>query len=115
MKKIEEQMIGAIRRMRSWCKKNTRVFVGFDGVEYSWSVYLHGHRIAWGSYGEHGWKLDGASLRGWDTATTKSRLRALGVDVWRLRCEEGHITKDEYMEHLRKAQAERTRRMLAVG
>lgn len=108
MRKTEERMLAAIRNGRNWRGKNTAVLASSLG----WGVYLHGHRIAWGPWEEGEVKIIGASLCGYDTATTKSRLRALGVDVWSLRYKEGYITQEEYMDHLRRVENERTRRKL---
>lgn len=108
MRKTEERMLRAIRTYHQWRGKNTEVLD--DG--FGWGVYLHGHRIAWGPWIEGEVKVVGASLCGWDTPTTRSRLYALGVDVWKLRLEEGFITQKQYMKHLRAAENERTRRKL---
>lgn len=109
MRKTEERMIRAIRTCRQWRGKNTEVL---DDNGFGWGVYLHGHRIACGPWVEGEVKVVGASLCGWDTVTTRSRLYALGVDVWKLRLEEGFITQKQYMKHLRAAENERTRRKL---
>jgi hypothetical protein len=79
-----------------------------------WTVYLHGSRIAWGTWAYGSVKVVGASLCGWNTPTTRSRLYALGVDVWKLRLEEGFITQEQYMKHLRDMENWRTRRKLAA-
>lgn len=83
MRKIEQEMLQAIRDRRSWQSGNTAVFTAGGII----SVYLHGHRIATsagtgtGYYGELILNADRDTLRQWPTATTKSRLRALGIDV----------------------------------
>ena len=108
MRKIEERMLLSIRSGWPLNMGNTRVSYDADG----WAVYLHGNRIAWSGFG--GSRPSGASLCGWDTPTTRSRLRALGVDVWKLRLDQGYITQEQYMKHLRAVENERTRRKLAA-
>ncbi len=109
MRMIERRMLSAIRNGQNWRGKNTAVLWGWRNTENIASVRLYGHQIA-------EVKLDGtvvhASLCGWDTATTRSRLSALGVDTWKLRYEEGRVTQEEYMAHLRRVENERTRRKL---
>ena len=69
MRKIEQQMIAAIKGNTDWKSANTEVISQQDGVSY---VYLHGNLIA--EVGDDFLKLfDG----GWQTTTTKSRLNAL--------------------------------------
>lgn len=69
MRKIEQQMITAIRNCQSWKSANTEVAVMDDGTSY---VYLHGNKIA--EVGDDFVQIfDG----GWQTVTTKSRLNAL--------------------------------------
>jgi len=66
MRKVEEEMLRALQRGRSWSKGNTRV----DGEG---NVFLHGNHIArnitMGSF-EYRWA-------GWKTRTTASRLNAI--------------------------------------
>ena len=68
MRKIETQMIAAVKGDKNWTKDNTSVIIE-DGVS---KVYLHGNLIA---------EVDDESIklydRGWQTTTTKSRLNAL--------------------------------------
>ncbi len=72
MSKIEDGMVRAVRDNRAWAGGNTMVLV--DG-----SVYLHGHRIAyWDPNGDFVMDLD--TFHKFPTVTTKSRLRALGLD-----------------------------------
>lgn len=74
MRKIEAEMVQALRARRDWHKDNTRV-EEWRGV---WRVLLHGHCIyKCGPNGERPL----FTLAGWNTATTRSRLRALGVAV----------------------------------
>ena len=69
MRKIESQMIAAIKNSIDWRSANTEVVSAQDGVSV---VYLHGNRIA--EIGDDYLTLfDG----GWQSKTTKSRLNAL--------------------------------------
>ena len=70
MRKIEEQMINAIRNRDCWAGSNTTVTVHKDEVD----VMLHGHCIAWLDLINDVWTL---SSCGWETVTTKSRLNAI--------------------------------------
>ena len=73
MRQIEQTMLDAIRSRKNWKESNTRVQNDANGV----AVYLHGNLIFCR-------KNDGSrffTLAGWNTTTTRSRLRALGVDV----------------------------------
>lgn len=70
MRKIEQQMIDAIREGRGFNGGNTTVHHRWDeGVE----VRLYGHLIAWRSNKNH-WEFN---LCGYDTNTTRSRITAL--------------------------------------
>ena len=68
MRKIESQMIAAIKADKNWSSGNTQVVTN-DGVS---TVYLHGNKIA---------MIDDTSMTifdgGWQSNTTKSRLNAL--------------------------------------
>ena len=69
MRKIERDMVRAIREGKNWTGGNTTV----RHDNGSFSVLLHGNEIAWG-------KADAAikiSSCGWLTVTTKSRLNAI--------------------------------------
>jgi hypothetical protein len=77
MRKIEKEMVRAVALNKSWQSGNTEVA---GGVRVA-SVYLHGHKIA------H--VIDRMIvvpnlkvIRQWPTVTTKSRLRALGVNIY---------------------------------
>ena len=74
MRKIEKEMLQAINWGNNWAKDNTQV-VHINGIA---QVYLHGHHIA-SVYGDV--EVNKDTLRKWPTVTTKSRLRALGVNV----------------------------------
>ena len=69
MRKIEQQMIQAIKDNKAWRSGNTEVTIGNDGVSY---VFLHGNLIA---------EVDDTSITvydgGWQSNTTKSRLNAI--------------------------------------
>jgi hypothetical protein len=69
MRKIESEMIAAIKGDINWSKDNTEVIADHDGVS---RVYLHGNLIA---------EVDDVSLKLYDggrqSTTTKSRLNAL--------------------------------------
>ena len=68
MRKIEQQMIAAIKNNQDWKCDNTEV-ITIEGVSF---VYLHGNQIA---------TIDDDSMTifdgGYQTKTTKSRLNAL--------------------------------------
>ena len=68
MRKIESEMIAAVKGDINWKKDNTSVVIE-DGIS---KVYLHGNLIA---------EIDDVSLKlydgGWQSNTTKSRLNAL--------------------------------------
>ena len=69
MRKIERDMIAAIKDGRNWKCKNTEVFVSDGSV----CVYLHGNLIA-------KFQRDNSvilSLCSWNTVTTRSRLNAI--------------------------------------
>ena len=68
MRKIESEMIAAVKGNINWSKDNTSVTIE-DGIS---KVYLHGNLIA---------EIDDVSLKlydgGYQSKTTKSRLNAL--------------------------------------
>lgn len=82
MRKIEVEMLAAVRGCMSWSSGNTMVLpchdpkTGAAGAR----VYLHGNHIADVPVGGHV-KVNIETLRRWPTSTTISRLRALGVDA----------------------------------
>ena len=70
MRKIESQMIAAVRENRNWSSANTTVTI--DVETNTSSVYLHGNLIA--TVTDNDMTIyDG----GWQSNTTKSRLNAL--------------------------------------
>lgn len=78
MRKIEKQMIEAIRDGKAWQSGNTMVVpTSADNV----AVYLHGNHIADVHRPAMFSLINKETLRRWNTPTTKSRLRALGADV----------------------------------
>lgn len=77
MRKIEQEMLEAIRERKDWQKDNTRVSFFPEGCG---DVFLHGHHIATIGF-DLSIKENTDTLRDWPTVTTKSRLRALGVDL----------------------------------
>ena len=77
MRTIESKMLAAIQNGKAdWSLDNTRVMAIVGGFE----VQLHGNHIA--TVDEYGSvKVDVNTLKRWPTNTTKSRLRALGVNL----------------------------------
>ena len=73
MREIEKQMAAAVRNSKKFFKDNTEVQVLQNGCVY---VYLFGNCI---------YKIVNGTpkfnLCGWNSATTRSRLNALGVNV----------------------------------
>ena len=82
MRKVEEAMRKAVEMRVNWKSGNTEVKVRKDSDTIRTTVYLHGNNI-YEVIEDHstGFKTVGFTLSGWDTLTTRSRLRALGVDV----------------------------------
>ena len=78
MRKIEKAMVQAINECRTWHGSNTSVS-SIDDVNCA--VYLHGNHIADVNSRTGFVMVNTYTLRQWPTATTKSRLRALGADV----------------------------------
>jgi hypothetical protein len=74
MRQIESEMLYAVCNRKNMSKDNTQVQVREDGSIW---VRLHGNLIA--HRGDSGlWQF---TLAGWNTPTTRSRLRALGIDI----------------------------------
>ena len=81
MRKIEKEMRAAIVDRRDWSKDNTTVIFPLAGIG---KVFLHGNHIAdcfTDSDGDLCAVPNRDTLAQWPTVTTKSRLRALGVDL----------------------------------
>lgn len=76
MRKIEQEMVAAVKSGRGWMSTNTSVLNSANGIE----VYLLGNRIAYTENSEL--VVDKSTLKRWPTVTTKSRLRALGFNVY---------------------------------
>ena len=75
MRKVEEQMIMAIRSRKNWAGSNTTVrCFKENGITTEVNVLLHGHCIAWFDTASNDFNI---SSCGWETVTTKSRLNAL--------------------------------------
>ena len=81
MRKIEIEMLAAVRARADWASGNTMVVHHHapDGAAVA-RVYLHGNHIADVPKGGPV-VVNIETLRRWPTNTTISRLRALGVDV----------------------------------
>lgn len=76
MRKVEEDMVTAVITYTSWRLRNTSVEVNGGTV----IVSLHGNPIFKKDINTGSAQF---TLAGWDTNTTRSRLRALGVGVYR--------------------------------
>ena len=77
MRKIEKFMLAAIEHRVPWSMNNTQVSIDFNTAH----VFLHGNHIA--SVVQNGNVIvNEDTLRLFPTPTTKSRLRALGVNVF---------------------------------
>ena len=87
MRKIEQQMLDAIAQKRNWRSGNTQVTtVNLSCGGTRSEIYLHGNHIAnvWASADNPIPLLavNRDTLASWPTPTTKSRLRALGANVY---------------------------------
>lgn len=76
MRKIETEMLSAVIANKEWSKDNTQVTPHAAGC----TVFLHGNIIADIDADGRAW-ANRATLADWPTPTTKSRLRALGVNL----------------------------------
>ena len=76
MRVIEKKMVEAIQQGRNFTLDNTHVKIDFNTAH----VFLHGNHIASVTNGNVIVNED--TLRAYPTPTTKSRLRALGVNVY---------------------------------
>ena len=77
MRKIEQQMNTAVHHKAGWSKDNT--MVRYAPEVNSSAIYLHGHHIATYVHSTSTMVPNRDTFRDWPTATTRSRLRALGV------------------------------------
>ena len=84
MRKIESDMLLAIKERRDWSKANTGVFMENAGNPHGprAEVYLHGQHIADFWYDHDELDVNEHTLSDYPTTTTKSRLRALGASVY---------------------------------
>ena len=84
MRKVEQQMLQAITDRKDWVSANTGVFMENAGNPYGprAEVYLHGQHIASYWYESGDLDVDERTLARYPTVTTKSRLRALGANVY---------------------------------
>lgn len=90
MRKIDAEMVNATISNRSVVLGNTTV--SSDDAEIR--VYLHGNHI-WTHERGNGARF---TLAGWPTATTLSRLRALGVRICRKQGKPGIVTPTGFRE-----------------
>lgn len=75
MRLVEKQMLEAIRNHNDFYCGNTQVSInGMFAL-----VYLHGNLIFGMNYETH---VKAYNSCGWHTPTTKSRLNALGADIY---------------------------------
>lgn len=88
MRKIEQQMLNAVySKADKWVNNNTAVFyisASESGNPFGSrsEIYLHGNLIAEYWHDEKApLAVNRQTLARWSTPTTKSRLRALGVNV----------------------------------
>jgi len=80
MRKIEKQMIDAVKAKTTWHGSNTSVSMHVDARGFLIpNIFLHGNHIA--SVENDVVRVNEYTLKHWPTLTTKSRLRALGVNV----------------------------------
>lgn len=80
MRKVEKQMVDAIKQRKPMFGRNTMVAIAGDGE--SAQVYLHGNHIADYFYRTGVTEVNKYTLSRWPSTTTKSRLRALGANVY---------------------------------
>lgn len=79
MRKIESDMLAAIEAGKDWKSGNTAVTFHQCGMLWAGVVTLHGHTIA--TINNHGVHPVAETFRQHPTVTTRSRLRALGVNA----------------------------------
>ena len=75
----ERKMLDAIETKVNWKRGNTEV-VYHPNANYS-AVYLYNNLIAWHLHAEAETIVSRETLANHPTRTTKSRLRAMGIDV----------------------------------
>jgi hypothetical protein len=76
MRKLESDMLAAIKAGRNWQSGNTQIT-----HQPNPSIYLHGNRIAFTCPEYDGLRCDTWVFKNWPTRTTVSRLRALGINA----------------------------------
>ena len=88
MRKIESDMCKAIGQRKNWQSGNTRVEYECElnepmhaRIEQA-KVFLHGNHIGTYAYSKMEFYVNHSTLAKWPTPTTKSRLRALGANVY---------------------------------
>jgi|APGre2960657373_1045057.scaffolds.fasta_scaffold262389_2 hypothetical protein len=79
MRVIEEKMNAAIAKKQNFTLDNTTV--SYNESENVSSILLHGNNIADYWHGS-GLRVNSQTLKRWPTNTTKSRLRALGANLF---------------------------------
>ena len=79
MRKIEKQMNAAVANKKDFSFANTSV--RYAPEVNSSAIYLHGHHIATVVHYDGGVVPNIDTFRDWPTSTTRSRLRALGVNA----------------------------------
>jgi hypothetical protein len=80
MRKIEKLMIEAIKNKTNWSLDNT--IVQYCSVADTSAVFLYSNHIGTFMHLYKGFRTDLVTLSRWHSPTTKSRLRALGVNVY---------------------------------
>ena len=78
MRKLEAAMVASIKLGRDFDSENTRVSVNDNEA---W-VYLHGNHIATVDRKTGEVEVNRDTFRKWPTQVTRSRLKALGVNVY---------------------------------
>lgn len=82
MRQIEERMVNAVNNYRNFSCSNTVVNVSKENGCTVIRVYLHNNCIFEKAQNLDGLFVRSFTLAGWNTNVTRSRLRALGVDVY---------------------------------
>jgi hypothetical protein len=80
MRKLEQKMVAALNSAENFNGGNTTVI--FDKNTNQSSIFLHGHLIAEYNHKRCAVYANIETLMHYPTLTTKSRLRALGVNVY---------------------------------
>lgn len=83
MRKIEHKMLTAVKNRLDMIEGNTGVFYINEANPHGprSEIYLHNNHIASYWYQDETLEVNTRTLQDWPTATTKSRLRALGAKV----------------------------------